>query len=129
MAPQVIRTEGDSELVVLTRRDYDALLARLGDEEAEDRMAARLVGDARAALADGRETVLPDWLAKAIIAGDSPIRAARLHAGMTQVDLAQAAGIGQGYLSEIENGAKRGTDDLVARIAEVCAVQPAWLRS
>ena len=42
MNPQIITTDGE-ELVVLPRRDYDVLLARLRDEEAEDRMTVRLV--------------------------------------------------------------------------------------
>lgn len=37
MDPQIIITAGGEELVVLSRRDFDSLLARLGDEEAEDR--------------------------------------------------------------------------------------------
>ena len=41
--PQFIRTEAGEEFVVLSRRDYDAMRARLGDEDAEDRMTARMV--------------------------------------------------------------------------------------
>ena len=38
MDPYTFRTEGGEELVILARRDYDVLLARLGDEEAELRL-------------------------------------------------------------------------------------------
>jgi hypothetical protein len=38
MTVQTLTTQSGEELVVLSRRDYDALLARSGDEEAEDRM-------------------------------------------------------------------------------------------
>ena len=43
-------TEAGEELVVLSRRDYDALLAQLGDEDAEDRMTLVIAAEARAAL-------------------------------------------------------------------------------
>ena len=46
--PQFIRTEAGEEFVVLSRRDYDAMRARLGDEDAEDRLTARIVKEAKA---------------------------------------------------------------------------------
>ena len=47
MSVQIIRTESGDELVVLTRREYLALLARAGDEVAEDEITALLGGEAR----------------------------------------------------------------------------------
>ncbi len=54
MNPQIITTDGE-ELVVLPRRDYDVLLARLGDEGAEDRMTVRLVEESWRRIASGEE--------------------------------------------------------------------------
>ena len=45
MEPQVLKTAAGEELVVLPRRDYDVLLARLGDEEAEDRLLLAMVDE------------------------------------------------------------------------------------
>jgi hypothetical protein len=56
---QIITTESGEELVILTRREYDRLLARLGDDEAEDRVlaeAARLVLDR---IQSGEEALVP----------------------------------------------------------------------
>ena len=47
MKPQLIVTEAGERLVVMTERDYDDLLARAGEEDAEDRMTVRLVEEAR----------------------------------------------------------------------------------
>jgi hypothetical protein len=58
MQPQIIKTESGEELVVLPRRDYDALLARSGDEEAEDRMTERLVVEGRARITAGEERLV-----------------------------------------------------------------------
>jgi len=47
MEPHFITTEGGEELVILSRREYDALLASLGDEEAEDRMTVLFAEEVR----------------------------------------------------------------------------------
>jgi hypothetical protein len=59
MKPQFLRTETGEELVVLSRREYDSLLARLGDEEAEDRMTVRILEEVGARLASGEEELVP----------------------------------------------------------------------
>ena len=62
MSVQSIVTEGGEELVILSRRAYDALLARAGDEDAEDRMTARLAEEHLTARAAGTVAFAPDWL-------------------------------------------------------------------
>ena len=47
MGVQVIQTASGEELVVLTRRDYIALLARAGDEDAEDAMTIIIAEERR----------------------------------------------------------------------------------
>lgn len=59
MKPQFITTEGGEELVILSRREYDALLASLGDEEAEDRMTILLAQDVRRRIEAGEEELVP----------------------------------------------------------------------
>jgi hypothetical protein len=56
---QIITTEGGEELVVLPRRDYDRLLARLGDEEAEDRILADVARQVSDRIASGEEALVP----------------------------------------------------------------------
>lgn len=115
--PVVVPTGGADEMVVMTRRDYDALLARLGDEEAEDRMLARMAPQLAADAENAPRA--PDWMVRAVIAGKSPMQAAREHAGMTQMDVAAALGVAQGHYSAIESGKKNGSTALVARIADL----------
>jgi hypothetical protein len=95
MTVQTLITESGEELVVLSRRDYDALPARSGDEEAGDRMTLIIAAEARA------EAPLPEVVSAAILKGDSVLKALRAWRGLTQVQLADAAGIGQGFLSEL----------------------------
>lgn len=118
---QILRTENGEELVVLSRREYDALLAQLGDEDAEDRMTLLIAAEARA------EQALPEPVSAAILAGDSVLKALRRWRGMTQSDLAAAAGINQGYLSELEAGAKGGTADTMRKLTTCLSVPEGWL--
>lgn len=121
MGVQIITTESGEELVVMSRRDYDALLAQLGDEGAEDRMTLLLAAEARA------DEPLPEPVSAAILRGDSTLKALRIWRGLTQVELAKAADINQGYLSELENRAKAGTAETLAKLARALNVSEAWL--
>ncbi len=118
---QTIETESGETLVVINRRDYDALLARAGDEDAEDRMTLLIAAEARG------EQPLPEPVSAAVLAGDSLLKAVRRWRGLTQVDLASATGLTQSYLSEIESGAKSGTPDTIAKLADALEVPGRWL--
>ncbi len=59
MKPQIITTDAGEELVILSRREYDSLLARLGYEEAEDRMTLLIANEARILIEAGQEALLP----------------------------------------------------------------------
>lgn len=121
MPIKTIESESGEELVVLSRREYDALLARAGDEDAEDRMTLLLAAEARG------EAPLPEAVSTAILAGDSPLKAIRRWRGLTQVELATAAGLTQSFLSEIESGAKSGSAETLTRLAAALNVPAGWL--
>ncbi len=113
---QIIRTDSGEELVVLSRRDYDVMRARLGDEEAEDRMTARIVAETRGQIA------FPISVWEEIEDSASPIGPIRKWRKLTQEQLAEAAGISQGYLSEIESGKKVGDVGTLRAIAAALGV-------
>ncbi|MBC2655064.1 helix-turn-helix transcriptional regulator [Pseudomonas sp. MSSRFD41] len=54
------------------------------------------------------------------------LKYARKKAGLTQVELAERAGIKQASVSEIERGLSKSSGHLV-RLAQVCGVDPVWL--
>jgi DNA-binding XRE family transcriptional regulator len=116
--PQFIRTEAGEEFVVLSRRDYDAMRARLGDEDAEDRMTARIVKEAKAS--GGVAAPLSVW--DEVEAASSPIGPLRKWRKLTQEELAAEAGISQGYLSELETGRKAGDLATLRRVAAALGV-------
>ncbi len=121
MGIQILQTEDGRELVVLSRRDYDALLARAGDEEAEDRMTLIIAAQARS------DAPLPAAVSAAILGGDSCLKALRTWREMTQAELAKRSGINQGYVSELENRAKAGTPETLAKLAAALGVPAGWL--
>ena len=114
--PQIIRTEAGEELVVLSRRDYDAMRARLGDEDAEDRMTARIIKE------KSRGVAAPLSVWDEIEAASSPIGPLRKWRKLTQEELAAKAGISQGYLSELETGRKVGDLATLRRVAAALGV-------
>lgn len=115
MTAQHIRTPAGEELVILPLAEYQALIAAAeADEDAEDVAA---YDAARAALAAGADRTLPAEVSAHILKGASRLTAWRKHRGLTQQALAAAADVGQGYLSQIENGQKAPAPETVARLA------------
>lgn len=122
--PQFIHTPSGDELVVLTRADYDALLEALA--EAEEDAADLAIYDARKAEL-AADDVLPAPVSAAVLRGSRLLEALRDWRGMTQTRLAEATGLAQGYLSDLERGRRQGTPETLARIATALDIPPKWL--
>lgn len=124
-APQIIRTSSGEELVVLPRAEYEALLER-ADHDVEDADDVAIYDARKAELAAGGD-VLPLEVSAAILRGDSRLKAVRNWRGETQTHLEFITGIGQGYLSDLENGRRTGTGETIAKLAQALDVPVAWL--
>jgi len=121
--PQIIRTEGGEELVVIPLADYEELQRRAGEEDVEEEEWIRdVVAESDAAIARGDEVLLPLEVWRSIDGGDSAVRVLRKHRRLTQADLATKAGITQAFLSEIERGRKVGTTETLKALAKALAV-------
>jgi DNA-binding Xre family transcriptional regulator len=114
---QRIETNGASEMVVLTRVDYDRLLARL--EDAEDMASAKSF---EAAEQRGEVELLPLKLVKRLLNGEEPIAVWRDHRGLTQKQLASNAGMTAAQLSQIISGKRTGSFMTMRRIAETLKI-------
>ena len=123
MPVQFIKLESGDELAILPRRDYERLVAT----ECENEEDARTVAQARAALAAGADVLIPLDVADAIADGHNAVRALRKWRGMTQVQLAAAAGLKQGYVSDMEKGRRTGTAATLNAIAGALRVPLALL--
>ena len=114
---QIIHTDGE-DLVVITRSDYESLLARAGD----DAMTLRIIEATDAKIARGKDVALPAAVWDAIEGGEQPIRAIRKFRGLTQTDVAEKAGLRQGYIADIEAGKKMGSATSLKAIAAALGV-------
>jgi hypothetical protein len=124
MTPQIIRTPGGEELVILPRAEYEALLAQLNDEDADD----VAIYDARkAALVTGGDEILPPEVSARILRGESRLKAIRGWRYVTQTYLEFKTGLGQGYLSDLETGRRTGSAETIAKLADALDVPVAWL--
>ncbi len=67
-----------------------------------------------------------DWLTSdemtALLAAPTPVVFWRERRGLTQTELAEAAGISRAYTSQIESGSRTGTPEVLARIARALRV-------
>jgi len=124
--PQFIRTPLGEELVVLSKSDYEALVSA-AELVSEDDADVAIYDRRKADLAEGRDEVLPEAVSQALMRGESRLKAIRKWRGLTQLDVAERAQVGQGYLSELENGQKRGTSETIAALASVLDVPLDWL--
>jgi len=122
--PQFIKTPEGGELVVLARAEFDALIAAAREAE-EDRADQAAYDAAKADLAGS--TPLPAAVSAHMLKGDSLLRALRKWRGLTQMELSARAGIGQGYLSDLEAREKTGARETLQRLAAALEVDPGWL--
>src|SRR3954451_5356879 len=119
MKVQFIKTTGGEELAVLPKSEYERLAGLAADEDVG---ARRLVSNARARLAAGREMLLPKAVVDRLASGENPIRVLREWRGMTQAELVVGVGITQGYLSDLEAGKRKGPVALHQKFAKAFRV-------
>lgn len=119
----------DQRYAMISESDFaaiKAIITRLDDELlGSDSQSIKELVDAlniRDAIVNGEEETFPEDIVVALVGGENPVRVFRKWRGMTAVVLAQAAGISQPYLSEIENGSKDGSLSVMKRIATILNV-------
>jgi DNA-binding XRE family transcriptional regulator len=112
MTVQIIKKDGQPEWAVIPYETYQRLA-----EDAEMLQDIRDYDEARKAVEEGEELV-PSHVVDAILDGENPIRVWRKHRGLTQRQLAEAAGISVPYLSQIELGERKGSTDVLVAIAK-----------
>jgi DNA-binding XRE family transcriptional regulator len=110
---QIIKRDGKPEWAVLPYEHYLKLVEQtelLEDIRDFDRISA--------AIERGEEELIPADVVYAILDGVNPIKAWREYRGLTQQQLADAAGISKPYLSQIETGRRKGTTEILSAIAK-----------
>ena len=108
------------EVAILLRKDYEALAAKAAEAD-EDIGTARLVARARKEIAAGAP-LIPKAVADRIARGENALRVLREWRDMTQLYLSFKTGIGQGYISDLESGRRKGTTAARNEIAKAMNV-------
>ena len=111
------------DTVTVSRGDWTRLLSEL--EDALDRAAVveRRREEAAKGVQAARRNYLTAREARRLLDGESPVKVWREKRGLSQRELAAAAGVGAGYLAEIETGRKPGSVRALARLARALRVQ------
>jgi DNA-binding XRE family transcriptional regulator len=105
------------EIAILPRKEYEALAAK-AQEADEDFGTARLIARARKEIAAGMP-LIPKEVVDKIARGENALRALREWRGKTQLYVAHKANIGQGYISDLESGRRKGATTALKKIADV----------
>lgn len=117
MSAQIIENNGVPEFAVVPIADYRVLIEKaemLDDVAAFDR--------AEAALAAGEDELVPAAIVDSLLANVNAVKVWREYRGMSQATLADAAGLSQAYIAQIETGKREGRIDAYRAIASVLEV-------
>ena len=109
---QIIERDGKPEWAVLP---YDVYLQLT--EKVEMLLDTRDYDRVKLAIEQGEMEVIPSEVTFALLDGEQPIKVWREYRGLTQQQLAAAAGISVPYLSQIENRRRTGTKEVLLAIA------------
>lgn len=124
--PQIIKTPGGEELVVLPRAEYEALVAAAAEAE-EDAADIAIYDQRKTDLASGHDTRLPSEVCARVLQGDRLIRALREWRGMSLAQLAHETQVDEADLSDLESGRQLGAPETLRAISEALKIDPAWI--
>lgn len=105
------------DTITISRKEYDRL--REAAEDLEDIIA---FDRAVAAIESGDEELFPAEVIDRLIAGENPVRVYRELRGLTQVALADRAGVNRVQIADIEAGRKSGSIETVRKLASALGV-------
>jgi Helix-turn-helix len=108
------------EVAILPRKDYEALVAK-AEEADEDLGSSRLVARARKEIAAGIP-LIPKEVVDRIAEGENALRVLREWRGRTQLYISHKTNLGQGYISDLESGRRKGTIAALKKIADALKV-------
>ena len=113
-----VEAQGPNDTVTIPRAEYEALQAAaemLSDVQAYD--------DARLALAEGRDELIPEPFASRLMDGvEHPLTIFRELRGLSNADLARASGVNRVQIRDIEAGRASRSVRTVAALAEALGI-------
>jgi DNA-binding XRE family transcriptional regulator len=104
-------------IVIVPEADYDRMI-----EELEDLRDSLITRQVLGEIESGEEEMLTSAETDELLAAKTPLAFWRRKRDLTQAALADAAGISQAFLSEIESGHKPGTAATLKKIADALRI-------
>lgn len=114
MSVQIIERNGKPEWAVIPYKAYLQLV-----EQVEALQDLRDYDSAKEALNRGEEELIPEEVVYALLDGKNPIKVWREYRGLSQSQLAKAAGISSAYLSQLETGRRKGSTEVLSALAKI----------
>jgi DNA-binding XRE family transcriptional regulator len=109
---QIIEHNGTPEYAIIPFDEWEKIMSRM--EEMEDIRDARNIS---AAIGAGEET-FPDDLVKRLSSGESHLKVWREYRKLTLSKLAKACGVSIPAISQIENGKRTPSVDLLVKLSK-----------
>jgi DNA-binding XRE family transcriptional regulator len=123
---QIISTPSGEKLAIMPLDEYERLSAIASEhtDDAEDERDSREARKIKARIKAGKEPLIPaDVVEGEVLHGAHPVRAWREYRGLTAEKLAKMAGIARPYLTQIENGKRKGPVAVYKKLAKALNVQ------
>ncbi len=124
--PQFIKSPDGEDLVVLTRKDYDALLEALAEAEeelADIATAAHCMED----LAQGKSERLPAEVSRLILDGHRRLRAIRKWRGLSITELVAKSGVSEAVINMMEFDGTAASSADAAKLAKALDIPVSWI--
>lgn len=117
MNVQILEHEGRPAFALMPIKEYERLVAAL--EDAHD---AATIEEFYRRLVAGEEETFPAEVVDRLLAGENPVRVLRAYRGMTLQQVADACGVTNSHISQIEKGKRSMSTELLKRMAEALRV-------
>lgn len=117
MSVQILEHEGKPAFALMPIEEYERLVTAL--EDAHD---AAAIEEFYHRLVSGEEETFPAKVADRLLAGEHPVRVLRSHRGMTLQQVADACGVTNSHISQIEKGKRSMSTELLKKMAEALRV-------
>lgn len=111
--PQVITKNETPEFIVLPYKEYRILIHTAKEQENIKEIEEFRTGD---------QQTIPLKLLQNIAEGEHPVRTFREFRELSQIKLANAAGITRQYLCQIENKQRKGNIQVLKKIADILKI-------
>ena len=106
-----------AETVTVSKADWSKLMDALEDAEDIAAISAARAFEDKVGKETARRNYLPIEMVERILAGERPLKVYREHNKLTVAALSEISGVSGSYISEIENGRKRGSVDAMKKLS------------